>query len=189
MPHTLDSEQLALFSQAQLLITESQEDFASLIAALTQEIEPRGIIERMYTAETAYYVWEILRWRRCKTAVINASFARVLKEILRRLIGYSSVGNLVDDWFLEREAKATVSEILACWNLNESIIEAEAIQESDTDVERFDRMLSLAESRRDRALRHVEERQGRRFAKQLREVSDRVIEGEAVVQLENRPAK
>jgi hypothetical protein len=49
-------------------------------------------------------------------------------------------------------------------------------------------MQALRESRRDRAFRRVADyKEG--FAKRLREVSDRMIEGEAVVQLENRSAR
>jgi hypothetical protein len=57
-----------------------------------------------------------------------------------------------------------------------------------SDPEVFDRMQALRESRRDRAFRRVADyKEG--FAKRLREVSDRMIEGEAVVQLENRSAR
>jgi len=70
MARPLQSKELALFLKPPLLITESKEDFASLNGALEQEIEPRGIVERIYVAEIAYLVWEILRLRRCKVAIM-----------------------------------------------------------------------------------------------------------------------
>jgi hypothetical protein len=60
--------ELQLFSKTPLLITESEQDFSALSAALAQEIKPSGIIERMLVADIAALDWEILRLRRCKVA-------------------------------------------------------------------------------------------------------------------------
>src|ERR1019366_597240 len=87
MARPSDSKELTLFAKPPLLITESAEDFASLSAALAQEIKPRGIVERMYVAEIAALVWEILRFRRCKAAIVNAAFKGALEDLLSRLIG------------------------------------------------------------------------------------------------------
>jgi hypothetical protein len=45
------------------------------------EIEPRGIVEHMYVSETASIVSEILRFRRCKAAIINAAYGAALKNL------------------------------------------------------------------------------------------------------------
>ena len=66
--------ELTLFSKPQLLITESAVGFAALNAALMEEIKPRDIIERVYVADIAALVWENLRLRRCKVAIVNAAF-------------------------------------------------------------------------------------------------------------------
>ena len=197
MARPLDSKELALFLKPPLLITESKEHFASLSAALEQEIKPRGIVERMYVAEIAYYIWEILRWHRCRAAMINAAFEDALERLLVRLLGYVSADSpegeeraaLVRDWFSEPHAKGGISELLAQWHLDKSAIEAEAIRNQAAQLAGFDQMLSLAKSRRDKALRRIADCQDRRFAKQLRDASDRVIEGKTVVQIENRSAK
>ena len=85
MTRSSDSIELTLFSKPQLLITESAEDFAALDAALMEEIKPRGIIERLYVADIAALVWEILRLRRCKVAIVNIAFKNALSEIVYRL--------------------------------------------------------------------------------------------------------
>ena len=85
--------------------------------------------------------------------------------------------------------RVPTAKLLAQWHLDESAIEAEAIRNQAAQLAGFDQMLSLAKSRRDKALRRIADCQDRRFAKQLRDASDRVIEGKTVVQIENRSAK
>jgi hypothetical protein len=189
MARPSDSKELTLFAKPPLLITESAEDFASLSAALAQEIKPRGIVERMYVAEIAALVWEILRFRRCKAAIVNAAFKGALEDLLSRLIGtpdWGALRELVEDWFSKSEAKKEVSELLAQYHLDESAIEAEAIRSRSEELEVLDRMLTSLESRRNKALRCIADYQDRL---KVREASDRVIEGKAVVQLENRSAR
>jgi hypothetical protein len=189
MARPSNSKELTLFAKPPLLITESKEDFASLSAALAQEIKPRGIVEQIYVADIAAIVWEIRRLRRCKVAMVNTEFKGALSHLLGRLIDnpdWDSLRALAVDWFSEPEAKKEVSQLLAEYHLD--AIEAEAIRSRSGELEVLDRMLTSLETRRNRALRCIEDYQDR-FAKQVREVSDRVIEGKAVVQLENRSAR
>jgi hypothetical protein len=78
--------------------------------------------------------------------------------------------------------------LLAEYHLDESAIEAEAIRSLASELEVVDRMLTSLEARRNRAFRCIADYQDR-FARQVREVSGRAIEGKTVVQLENRAAK
>jgi hypothetical protein len=191
MSRPSDSKELRIFSKPPLLMTESAEDFASLSAALAQEIKPRGIVERIYVAEIAALVWEILRLRRCKAAIVNAEFKGALLDLLSRLIDHPDWDNLralVCDWFSEPTAKKEVSQLLAEYHLDETAIEGEAIRRRSEELEVLDKMLTSLESRRNRALRCIADYQDR-IAKQVQEVSDRVIEGKAAVQLEDRSAR
>ena len=196
MARPSNSKELTLFAKPPLLITESAEDFAALNAAFAQAIKPRDVVEQMYVDDIVALSWEILRLRRCKTAIINTAFEDALLTILNRLMGYLNSDSpeseeraaLVSDWFSEPKAKGEVSELLAQYHLDESAIEGEAIRSVSSDLEVLDRMLTSLESRRNKALRCIKDYQDR-FAKQLREVSDRVIEAKAVVQLENRSSR
>jgi hypothetical protein len=190
------SIELQVFSKPPLLITESSSDFAALAEALTQEIKPRGIVERIYVDDIAALVWEIRRLRRCKNVVVNTAFKDALSEIVYRLAGEPEVGTAerewVDrvcrDWFSKSEARKEVLELLEEFHLDESAIEVEAIRGEFGDLETLDRMLTLQESRLNKALRSIA---GYRdsFAKPVREVSKRVIEADPVMQLENRSAR
>lgn len=74
-----------------LLTTESQDEFASLYGELEQEIQPNGVIERTYVQDIAYLIWDILRLRRSKTAIINTAFLAALRGILEQLQNRSTL--------------------------------------------------------------------------------------------------
>ena len=177
----------ALLPKPPLLITESTEQFDALYDAVEQEIKPSGIIERMYMMDYISIIWEILRVRRCKAAIVNTAFRAALTNLLYDKLG---VGHRVneeledrDEWFTDREAKKWVLEVLRHFHLDESAIEAEAIELSMPSLEWLDKMLVSLESRRDKVLHRVAEyRCG--LAQQLRTSTDRIIEEKAVPQLQ-----
>jgi hypothetical protein len=188
--------QIAILSTTPLLITESATEFDCIRDAFNEEIKPRGIIEQMYAADIAYLTWEIIRLRRCKAVIINAAFRVALVDLLKQLLREPrqqtyQVANEADDlacaWFTDKDVKKQVSELLSQFQLDESAIEAQAIQQSSEDLEQLDRLLASLESRRNKALRSIAEYRGG-FAGQLRESSDRIIEGK-VLRLEHGSSK
>jgi hypothetical protein len=191
--------ELALLPKLPLLITESADEFDALRDAFEREIKPRGIIERMYVHDICSIVWEILRLRRCKVVIINLAFRGALETVLTRLLRRPGeyeydMRDKADDlalaWFTDKEAKKAVSEILGRFGLDDSAIEAEAIRKSSSDLELIDQMLASLEARRNKALGCVAEYRAS-LAHQLRESSDRIIDGKDVLRLEdpssNRP--
>ena len=93
-----------------------------------------------------------------------------------------------DEWFTDREAKKWVSEVLRQFRLDESAIEAEAIELSMPSLEWLDKMLVSLESRRDKVLHRVAEyRSG--LAQQLRASTDHIIEEKVVPQLQLASSK
>jgi hypothetical protein len=123
--------ELALLPKSPLLITESADKFDALRDAFEREIKPRGIIEQMYVHDICSIVWEILRLRRCKGAIINSAFRSALEDLLERLreepgqyshdrrlrIQAQALAHL---WFIDKKAKKEVSEILSEFELDES---------------------------------------------------------------------
>ena len=190
------SSELQLFSKTPLLITELSEEFAALAAALTEEIQPRGIVERIYINEIAALVWEIQRLRRCKTVIVNTAFKDALSDLVYYLAGEPEVGtakrewvdNACRDWFSKPEARKEVSDLLEQFHLDKSAIEAEAIRGEFQDLETLDRMLTLQKLRFNKAFRAIADYRDS-FANQLREVSNRVIEADPVIQLDHRSAR
>ena len=68
--------------QAPVLSTESKEQFESLRADFTNSIRPQDVIERMFCGEIACLVWEIMRWRRVRDAMLNSAMQNALHDIL-----------------------------------------------------------------------------------------------------------
>ncbi len=158
---------------------------------LEQELQPRGIIERTYVQDVAYLIWDILRLRRSKTAIINTALLAALRGILEQLQKRSTVRNpsqskqfedLAHGWFDNEKAKAQVASLLLKFGLDEGAIEAEAFRRCAEDLERLDRMLTFAEARRDKALRGIADyRQA--FSRRVRQATSRIIDAEEVPQL------
>ena len=194
-----------------LLRSESEQEFNQLLSGLKAEIQPHGLIEDMYVADTAIIIWEILRLRRCKMAILKMAF----QEGLRGLIDKSSwqqlppnpanssgikllslepsdserewlekqsersrkVTDLTNRWFSSESVRQKVSRILSKSQRDEFEIEARAIQDSFTDIEWIEKMLTALEARRDKALRRIAEyRQS--FADRVRASADRIVDSE-----------
>ena len=184
--------ELALLPKLPLLITESADEFDALRDAFDQEIKPRGIIEQMYVHEICCIVSEILRLRRGKAAIINAAFRDALVHLLtecletpgllRPLDLDDQVQTLALAWFKNEQGKKRVAKTLNESGFDEYAIEGEAIRRSSSALELLNRMLASLEARRDKALRCIGEyRDG--WGRQLRELSDRMIEGQNVPEL------
>jgi len=141
-----------------LLITESQEQFASLCRELEHEIQPKGVIEQTFVRGIACIIWDILRFRRYKTTILNSSRLAALRGILEQLVPHQEyevhqrvVDDLTRGWFENNNVKTKVAKLLRKFQMDEAAIEAEAFRLCSEDFERLDRMLTLAEVRRESA--------------------------------------
>ncbi len=183
MSQTSAGRALELISRPALTLTESADDYNSLVKSLQQAISPGGFIEHLYVADIAAIVAETVRYRRCKAAMINTAFRGALEKLLIQfwkkpdeMAPYEESEVLAFEWFTDPKAKQDVAEILGKFNLDESTIEAEAIRSLAPELEVLDRMLRSWEGRRDRAIRGIADyRKG--FAERVQEVSDRILTG------------
>jgi len=183
--------ELAVLPKLPLLITESADEFDALRDAFEQEIKPRGIIEQMYVHDFCSIVWEILRLRRGRAAIVNAAFRDALVHVLTECLSSpeklqldldDQVQTLALAWFKNEQGKKRVAKTLNESGFDEYAIEGEAIRRSSSALELLNRMLASLEARRDKALRCIGEyRDG--WGRQLRELSDRMIEGQNVPEL------
>ena len=123
------ADEFALLVQPPLLITESAEEYAALLAGLQHEIKPKGVVERIYLGELAELVWQLQRLRRCKAAIINSAFRPAMQSLLERLLlgsntidDFTSNANaaaLTEGWFKSEKGKVRVRELLTKYNLDE----------------------------------------------------------------------
>jgi hypothetical protein len=85
------------------------------------------------------------------------------------------IEDLAVGWFTKKEAKQEVSRLLRDFHLDESVIEAQAILASSTELVWLENMLTSLETRRDKRLTQITAYR-ESFAKRLRESSDQIIE-------------
>jgi hypothetical protein len=186
-----------LVSNPRLLISESAAEFESMCAELNKDIRPQGYIVQMLTQDLAYTLWDILRWQRCRTGIINTGFRIGLRKLLEELVRdyvlspdelasswiadpkAKKFDELASGWFTDPKAKKEVLEILGRYGLDEFAIEAEAMRHRLQELEMIERLLASAEARLEKTLRMIAECRPN-LAQALRETSDRMIANDAL---------
>jgi hypothetical protein len=174
--------------QAPVLSTESKEQFESLRADFTNSIGPQDVIERMFCGEIACLVWEIMRWRRVRDAMLNSAMQNALHDILvedlSELEGGDETIDYLAKWLTSEETRNEILEMLKKYGLDQSSIEAEAFRQSSSDVMRLEQILASATTRRERALYMIRDYRDS-LADRLRRKADEVLENGKVLRLQN----
>ena len=78
----------ALLSEPLLLPGEDRAAYNELLAAITARVQPRDVIEQLWTSEAVEKAWEAVRQRRYKTALIAANRHQALAAVLHPLLSY-----------------------------------------------------------------------------------------------------
>lgn len=168
-----------------LLATESTEGFTKMLAEFMTDLRPDGAILRQYTEDVARLTWEIRRYREAKAGITNSALLEELRNILQEILPRydldvlarkMSIERLARGWFESKNGKAEVLRLFQPFGLDESTVAARAFRARVEDLEMCDRMEARAEARREKTLRFIGEfKQG--FGKQLRQSSDRMLDG------------
>jgi hypothetical protein len=154
----------------------SEEDFLRPSSALEDAIKPRDFLEETLVADVAAAVWEILRLRRFKAWVIETQRRSALSNLLwyrLQVMQEEEADRVSARFFSDESARTEVLEILHRSNLDEGAIEAEAMRDVLDQLETADKMLVMAEARRERALRLIDYRQ--QLAARCRNASDLLL--------------
>ena len=172
-----------------VLRTELKADLAKLRADIRQGIEPTDFIERGYVEDTVYHTWDIMRYQRVTTGILNNALRKALAGILSEILLPPSTARAIEcwvssqrlshGWLLDPESKCQVISLLKEAGLDESAIEAKAYTLVADDLEKANRMLESAREGRDRALRSIAKYR-KSLAAQLRRNSDRVLAADQV---------
>ena len=171
-----------------VLNSESAEDQAAIHRELVQHIDPRNIIERVYVSEFAKITFEMLRYDRAKTAIINTAFIAALRKVLARVSGCfddyvpENIEDLALKYFTSEKARAQVLKKLETFGLDTSAIEAEAIRSCSLELERIEKFSSSLEQRRTRALANIAAYR-ESLARNLEESSNQLVERQNVHRL------
>ena len=228
-------QRLALFGPPLLLEGEDAAAYDALLARICAAVKPVDIIDEMFVNDLVVLQWEVLRWRRLKSALIRARVLEALEEFLCPVLDYELYAedlaetlrkNLEEDqtrnfaklaqrcarnepdavdkvnallaaagehdlsWIVQanrakklaqgyarREPRAVkqVNELLDAAGRTMDDLMAEALAKELDNIERIDRLTTIAETRRNASLREIDRRRavlGEALRRSVQEVED-----------------
>ena len=179
---TIAASHLEIFGPPPLLDGESLEVYDTLLARVTGTVNPKDIIEEIWVHDIVDLVWEILRLRRLKVALLSSSVGRGLHKLYADREGYG-MGSLITRWSArEPAAVKEVKQFLKEHGLTMNDVMAHSFVACLDEIERIDIAISRAEARRNAAQREIERR--RSVFGQMLQRTVQQIEHDAVVPVE-----
>lgn len=151
------SHSLALFGAPPLLQGEDKAAYDGLLARISDAVNPMDVIEEIWVRDVVDLSWDVLRLRRLKASLITVSLHKGLARLLNPLMETPEARELSERWAARRpSAIKKVRSTLAAANLSMEDVTAEALALSLDDVEKIDRMIMMAETRRNSILREID---------------------------------
>ena len=172
-----------------LLEGEDEAAYAQLLSKVAAAVSPNDIIEEFWVRDVVDLMWETMRLRRLKTNLLAASTAKGLSKVLRPLVGFMKVEELVEAWYAREEAGVKeVETLLKQAGLTMDHVMAQTLSHKLDDIERIDRMIATTEARRHVVLREID-RHRDALAARLRAAVEAIEDGEyeEVVREEGAP--
>jgi hypothetical protein len=157
---------------------ENEGQYASLAASVVAGARPRDAIEELLTRDVLDLTWEILRLRRVKAGILNASMSEGVESVMDRL-GYDDTLDSSKRWAAgEKRLRNEVTRALAAAGLSMDEVTATTLELNLETFERIERLLSGVEVRRNNALREIDRHRsgyGTAIRRTLDEVEDVVF--------------
>jgi len=166
-------ENLTFLGPAPLIQGEEISGYDTLLARISGAVKPADILEEIWVRDVVDLVWDAIRLRRWKAALITASVDEGMQRVLLRFDVRDFIG-VAKRWAARDEE--TVREIDALFTsagLTMDAVMAQTLRLLVGEIERIDRMSMSAEVRRNAALREPE-RHRAGFAQTLRRVAQEV---------------
>jgi hypothetical protein len=179
---------LELFGPSPLMEGEDIGLYDDLLIRISTAIKPSDILEDIWVREVLDLVWETFRLRRLKWTLLTATAVEGLTKVLGPLIGWGQGDDLARAWAARKpSAIKRVEEILASAELNMDAVMAQTLSVKLDEIERIDRMIAMAETRRNITLREVD-RHRETLSQNLRRAVQDVEDGQLGV-IENTSVK
>src|SRR4029077_14681162 len=101
---SIAGDHLEIFGPPPLLDGESREVYDTLLARVTGAVNPKDIIEEIWVHDIVNLVWEILRLRRLKVALLSSSVGRGLHKL-----------------YYDRDERFGMDSLIARWSAGEPV--------------------------------------------------------------------
>jgi hypothetical protein len=164
------------FGPAPLIEGEDAGAYNELLVRISSAVRPHDIFEEIWVRDIVDLVWEAFRLRRLKACLMTAGARAALSQYLSPLVGRAQADGLARSWAARAPgALAAIEEHLATAGIGFDGVAAQGLCLKLDFVERIDRMIMVAEARRNAALREID-RHRATLGRQLRQA---VLEAEA----------
>jgi hypothetical protein len=182
---TLEQE-LGFLGPAPLLKGEDQSQYNQLLETVSGTVQPTDIFEQFWVRHIADLMWEVRRYRRVITQLIDVSDQPGLEKLLGRLLqgkDFTSAALRAQDLarryaLNEVGAVAEVDGLLESAGLGRNAFKAEAAALRTSEIERLNRLMMNAAARVNSTLRELERRRAD-LAKRLRRAMQQVEAADA----------
>jgi hypothetical protein len=175
-----------------VLRTESESDLAKMLTDISEGIGPTDFFETTYVRDVAFYNWEMQKYQRIMTGILNNALPEALVLVLNRIklpVPLSLTSEMIIEswrqsqimafrWLHDPEEQQNVLALLNESGLDESAIEAQAFKLVAKHLDNAHRMLSVARDGRDKALRSLVKHR-KSLAGLVRQNADRVLAEDA----------
>jgi hypothetical protein len=146
-----------VIGRAPLIPGDDSSGYDTLLSRVSAAVRPGDVIEEAWVRDVVDLIWEAVRLRRLKAALLTACADRGLRDVLT---GINVTGNtafaLAGPWAArEPAAVEKVDAILAAAGLGIDHVMAHTLRRYIDQIERIDRMIASAEARRSAALRDI----------------------------------
>jgi hypothetical protein len=149
----------ALFGPRPLIDGEDGANYDAILERISADVAPADFVEEIWVRNIADLVWESVRLRRLKSQLLHAAAHEGLDRVLTPLLGWASAHELSSEWASgDEEAVCEVKQLLGQAGLTIDAVMAQTLAARIDDVERIDRMVIIAEVRRDAVLREIRSR-------------------------------
>jgi hypothetical protein len=180
---TIDS----LFENPPLLKTEDPEKYKQWVESLARTIQPTDLMECVLLKDYVELEWDVVRYRRMRTALIEGTAREAFKSLLRSVLNRGDHTEEELEQHAARYARDLAPQIRGEWlspevsslvaGISADMVVAEAHALRTKELATLDKMLASAERRRNAALQEIEKRRAQR-GRRLREASQRILETE-----------
>ena len=170
------SAALTHLAPAPLLPGDDTAAYDTLLAGVAATVRPADLIEEAWVRDVVDLIWEALRLRRLKAALLTACADDGLAHLLRSINVQGYTPELARRWAArELGAVAAVDAALAAAGLSLDHVMARTLALRIAEIERIDRMIASAEARRSAALREIAHHRAH-FAASLRGAAETAVE-------------
>jgi hypothetical protein len=164
----------ALLGPRPLIDGEDETNYDVILERISADVAPADFVEEIWVRNVVDLVWDSVRLRRLKSQLLHAAAHQGLERVLTPLLGWLSADKLSGKWASgDEEAISQVEALLGRAGLTIDDVMAQTLAARIDDVERIDRMVIIAEVRRDAVLREIRSRRAA-FGQALRRAGDAI---------------